>query len=173
MEGFGWNHKRIYDLALNLRIKPRRRLKRNAPELLKEPTKSNQVWSIDCMHGQLADGRSYRLFNVIDDFKREDLAIEARFSLPTIRVIRTLNQLIEWRTKPLAIRVLILLVTNLQNERKNSGSRLITFNRESHNKTIRYSWVSKHLFDTLEKVQDYATQWLWFYNHERPHNLCF
>ncbi|HFG2128337.1 TPA: integrase core domain-containing protein, partial [Vibrio cholerae] len=40
---------------------------------------------------------------------------------------------------------------------------------ERHNKTIRYSWVSKHLFDTLEEVQDYATQWLWFYNHERPH----
>ena len=40
---------------------------------------------------------------------------------------------------------------------------------ERHNRTIRYSWVSKHLFDTLEEVQDYATQWLWFYNHERPH----
>lgn len=42
VKGFGWNHKRIYriycDLALNLRIKPRRRLKRNAPEPLKELT---------------------------------------------------------------------------------------------------------------------------------------
>lgn len=33
----------------------------------------------------------------------------------------------------------------------------------------RYSWLSKNLFDTLEEVQDYATQWLWFYNHRRPH----
>ena len=40
------------------------------------------------MHDQLADGRSYRLFNVIDDFKREGLAIEAGFSLPTMRVLR-------------------------------------------------------------------------------------
>ena len=92
VKGFGWNHKRVYriycELALNLRIKPRRRLKRNAPEPLKEPTKSNQVWSIDFMHDQLADGRSYRLFNVIDDFKREGLAIEAGFSLPTMRVLR-------------------------------------------------------------------------------------
>ena len=40
---------------------------------------------------------------------------------------------------------------------------------ERYNRTMRYSWVSKHLFDTLEQVQDYATQWLWHYNHERPH----
>jgi len=53
-------------LALNLRIKPRRRLKRQAPELLKEPLHSNQVWSMDFMHDQLSDGRNYRLFNVID-----------------------------------------------------------------------------------------------------------
>jgi len=28
---------------------------------------------------------------------------------------------------------------------------------ERHNRTIRYSWVSKHLFETLEDVQYYAT----------------
>lgn len=28
---------------------------------------------------------------------------------------------------------------------------------ERHNRTMRYSWVSKHLFDTLEDVQNYAT----------------
>ncbi|EGS68400.1 IS3 family transposase [Vibrio cholerae] len=56
------------------------------------------------MHDQLADDRNYRLFNVSDDFKREGLAIEAGFSLPTMRVIRTLNQLLEWRAKPMTIR---------------------------------------------------------------------
>ncbi len=40
---------------------------------------------------------------------------------------------------------------------------------ERYNRTIRYSWLSKHLFDTLAEVQDYATNWLWHYNHERPH----
>ena len=40
---------------------------------------------------------------------------------------------------------------------------------ERYNRTIRYSWLSKHLFDTLDEVQDYATQWLWHCNHERPH----
>jgi putative transposase len=98
VRGYGWNHKRVYriycELALNLRIKPRRRLKRNKPEPLKEPIRANQIWSMDFMHDQLSDGRNYRLFNVLDDYKREGLAIEAGFSLPTMRVIRTLEQLI-------------------------------------------------------------------------------
>jgi putative transposase len=68
VEKCGWNHKRVYriycELALNLRIKPRRRLKRHVPEPLKEPTHPNQVWSLDFMHDQLSDGRSYRLLNV-------------------------------------------------------------------------------------------------------------
>ena len=56
------------------------------------------------MHDQLSDGRSYRLFNVIDDYRREGLAIEAGFTLPAIRVIRVLEQLLEWRSKPVVIR---------------------------------------------------------------------
>jgi putative transposase len=27
------------------------------------------------------------------------------------------------------------------------------------------------LFDSIEEVQDYATRWLWTYNHER-HNIA-
>lgn len=74
-------------------------MKRNVSEPLKEPTKRDQVWSMDFMHDQLIDGRHYRLFNVIDDFKHEGLAMEAGFSLPTLRVIRALEQLLEWRDK--------------------------------------------------------------------------
>ena len=61
VEHKSWNHKRVYriycKLALNLRIKPKRRLKRQAPEPLKEPIKPDQVWSMDFMHDQLSDGR--------------------------------------------------------------------------------------------------------------------
>ena len=59
---------------------------------------------MDFMHDQLSDGRSYRLFNVIDDYRREEIAIEAGFSLPSNRVVRVLNQLLEWREKPAVIR---------------------------------------------------------------------
>jgi len=37
---------------------------------------------------------------VIDDFNWEGLGIEVDFSLPAERVIRSLNQIIEWRGKP-------------------------------------------------------------------------
>lgn len=50
---------------------------------------------MDFMHDQLADQRKFQLFNVIDDFKREGLAIEAGFSLPSARIIRVLDQLLE------------------------------------------------------------------------------
>ncbi len=65
----------------------------------------NLVWSMDFMADRLADGRQFRLLNVLDDFNREGLGIEVDFSLPAERVVRSLNQIIEWRGKPLAIRM--------------------------------------------------------------------
>jgi putative transposase len=57
------------------------------------------------MTDRLGDGRAFRLLNVLDDFNREGLGIEVDFSLPAERVVRTLNQIIEWRGAPKAIRV--------------------------------------------------------------------
>jgi putative transposase len=107
VKGFRWNHKRVYriyrELELNLRIKPKNRLQREKPEPLLVPLAINQVWSMDFMHDQLEDGRNFRLFNVIDDFNREALGIEIDFSLPSARIIRALDQIIEWRGKPSVI----------------------------------------------------------------------
>ena len=101
VKGFRWNHKRVYriyrELELNLRIKPKKRLIRDKPEPLSVPEQLNQTWSMDFMHDQLADGRRYRLFNVLDDCNREGLCIEVDFSLPAERVIRALDEIIEWR----------------------------------------------------------------------------
>ena len=59
---YGWNHKRIYRayyaLELNLRIKPKKRLKRDRLEPLAVPDVPNDTWSMDFMADQLADGRS-------------------------------------------------------------------------------------------------------------------
>ena len=60
---------------------------------------------MDFMSDQLADGRTFRTLNVIDDFNREGLAIEVDLSLPALRVIRTLDRIIEWRGAPINIRV--------------------------------------------------------------------
>jgi putative transposase len=39
---------------------------------------------------------------------------------------------------------------------------------ERYNRTVRYEWLSQHLFDSIEEMQDYASDWLWTYNNERP-----
>ena len=78
-----------------MRIKPKKRMVRLKPAPLAVPEVLNQTWSMDFMHDQLQDGRSYRLVNVSDDFNREALGIEADFSLPSERVIRSLEQIIE------------------------------------------------------------------------------
>jgi hypothetical protein len=33
---------------------------------------------------------------------------------------------------------------------------------------VRYHWLVDYLFDTLDKIQDFATRWLWTCNHDRP-----
>jgi putative transposase len=39
---------------------------------------------------------------------------------------------------------------------------------ELYNRTVRYGWVSQYFFDSIKEVQDFATQWLWFYNNAQP-----
>jgi putative transposase len=59
----------------------------------------------ECDLHRLGDGRAFRLLNVLDDFNREGLGIEVDFSPPAERVVRALNQIIEWRGAPGVIRV--------------------------------------------------------------------
>ena len=179
-----YNHKRVYriyrELELNLRIKPKRRLKRQAPEALGVPETINEVWSMDFMHDQLENGRTFRLFNVIDDYNREALGIEVDYSLPAERVIRALNQIIERRGKPKAIRcdngpeyVSAALVAwakkaeikifYIQPGKPQQNAYVERFNR-----TVRYEWLSQYYWETLGQVQLHATQWMYQYNYERP-----
>ena len=71
-----------------MRIQPRKRLVRDKPEVLSMSECINQVWSMDFMHDPLEDGRTFRLFNVIDDLNREAIRMKLNFSLPSERVIR-------------------------------------------------------------------------------------
>ena len=184
VKGFGWNHKRVYRiyraLELNLRIKPKKRIVREKPQPLAVPETINQVWSMDFMHDQLSDGRSFRLFNVLDDFNREGLGIEADLSLPAARVIRSLDRIIEWRGRPSAIRcdngpeyisgalLAWAEVRGIRIEHIQPGKPQQNAYVEHYNRTVRYDWLRQYLFDSVEQVQESATRWLWTYNHERP-----
>ena len=184
VKGFKWNHKRVRRiycaLKLNLRIKSRKRLKRERPDPLSVPDQPNQVWSMDSMADQLWNGKSFRTLNIIDDFNREGLAIDVDFSLPAARVVRSLNQVIQWRGKPAMIRV--------DNGPEYVSSKLIEWASKHHitlcyiqpgkpqqnayieryNRTVRNEWLGVNIFHSIQEVQEYATQWLWTYNNDRP-----
>lgn len=183
---FNWNHKRVYriyrELELNLRIKPRRRIKRDKPDALSVPVAMNQVWSMDFMSDTLKNGRTIRTFNVIDDYNREGLCIDVDFSMPSLRVIRSLEQVIEWRGKPSAIRcdngseyisqTLIdwankhqITLMYIQPGKPTQNAYVERFNR-----TVRHEWLELHLFESIEQAQELATIWLWTYNNERPNS---
>ena len=125
------------------------------------------------MHDGLTDGRGFRLFNVIDDYNREALTVEVDFSLPAGRVIRSPNQLIEYRGKPVQIRCdngpeyisnalkdwaeqqgIILSYIEPGNPQQNAYV-------ERFNRTMRYDWLNQELFDNLEQVRAQAENWLY------------
>ncbi|MCC8501923.1 integrase core domain-containing protein, partial [Xanthomonas euvesicatoria pv. euvesicatoria] len=120
------------------------------------------------------------VFNVIDDFNRQGLGIEFDLSLPSARVIRSLEQIIEWRGKPLVIRcdsgpqyISGALLTwaeqhDIRIEHIQPGKLQQNAYVERYNRTVRYGWLARTMFDSIEQVQDRATRWLWTYNHERP-----
>ncbi len=173
VKGFGWNHKRVYriyrELELNLRIKPRKRLRRARPDPLSVPEGPNDVWSMDFMADQLACGRSFRTFNVLDDFNREGLGIEVDLSLPSGRVIRSLDQIIEWRGRPNSIRCDNGPESISHALQCWASSRCIRLDYiqpgkpqhnayvERYNRTVRHEWLDMNEY----------TSWLWTYNN--PH----
>ena len=184
VKGFRWNHKRVYriyrELELNLRIKPKKRIVRERPEPLRVPERINDVWSMDFMHHELGDGRRFRLLNVNDDFNREALAIEVDFSLPSERTIRVLDQIIEWRGKPNVIRCdngpeFISAAILAWAEKREIDLQHIQPGKpqqnayiERYNRTVRYDWLNQYIWDDIKQVQDFATDWIWIYNYQRP-----
>ena len=184
VQGHLWNHKRVYriycELELNLRIKPRKRLKRDKPDALAVPDAPNVTWSMDFMADRLGDGRAFRLLNVLDDFNREGLGIEVDFSLPAERVIRSLNRIIEWRGKPETIRVdngPEYISGKLQEWAEKQGIAIQHIQPgkpqqnayiERYNRTVRHEWLDQHIIENIKEAQDFATQWLWTYNNDRP-----
>ena len=184
IKGFDWNHKRVYrlycEMALNLRIKPRRRLKRECPDKLIVPKAPNEVWSMDFMSDSLANGHKIRSFNVLDDFNREGLGLEIDYSLPASRVQRTLEQIIEWRGKPIAIRCdngHEYISKQVQLWAKSQGIALLYSQTgkpqqnayvERWNRTVRNEWLDMNHFTTIKETQTTAEEWLWTYNNKRP-----
>ena len=119
---------------------------------------------MDFMSDSLDNGRKFRTFNVIDDYNREGLCVDVDFSLPSARVIRSLEQVFEWRGKPKAIRCdngpeyvsaelekwaekekITLLHTQPGHSTQNAYI-------ERFNRTARHEWLEMHCFHTIEEA---------------------
>jgi putative transposase len=106
-EGWQVNHKRVYRLYVEEKLSLRRKRGRKRSTVrqpLPEPVAANQVWSVDFMTDALSSGRRFRTLNIVDDYTRECLAIEADTSLGGGRVVRVLDELKRRRGLPLKIR---------------------------------------------------------------------
>ena len=148
---------------------------------LSVPTSPNQMWSLDFMCDSLTDSRPFRLLNVIDDFNRESLAIEVDTSLPSLRVIRVLEQLVKTKGKPANIRCdngPEFISHKLQQwcEQNKISLQYIqpgepTQNAyiERNNGSLRRELLNAYMFTTLKEVREMTRQWQIDYNNARPH----
>lgn len=184
-KGLLWNHKRIYRVYTALKMNIRRRSKKRLPARVKQalfqPSIINEVWSVDFMSDSLWDGRTFRLLNIVDDFNREVLHIEADTSLPTLRLIRSLEYLKEFRGLPKMIRVdngpeFISIKLDVWCKQHHITLVFIQPGKPTQNAyvercngNIRRELLNAYVFTSLTEVREKAEEWRMDYNCSRPH----
>ncbi len=186
LDGHPWNHKRTWRICCQMKLNlPRRTKKRliRPMQPLNAPLWPNEIWSLDFMSDSLYQGRRFRTLNILDEGVREALAIEIDTSLPSHRVVRTLQQLETWRGLPKAIRLdngpeltshhladwcrsKGIELCFIQPGKPNQNAFIERFNRSYRRTEVLNSW----LFTSLDEVREITHQWLQSYNEERPHD---
>lgn len=73
----------------------RKALGTRAPILVE--ARPNARWSLDFVHDQLANGRRFRILNIVDDVTRECLGAIADLSISGVRVARELTAIVARR----------------------------------------------------------------------------
>ena len=168
-------------MKLGLRRKHKKRLPARIKEPLEAPDQYLNTWSMDFMSDALADKRKVRVFNIIDDYNREALAIEVGLSFPSDRVIRTLNYLEEEIGLPKAIRVdngpefTSIKFQNWCNDKGieikyiQPGSPSQNAYIESFNRYFREDILDAYWFENLEQLRVITEKWRYDYNENHPH----
>jgi putative transposase len=146
------------------------------------PEYENHVWSYDFMTERTADGRAFRILNIIDEFTRKCLAIKVARKIRANDVIDELFNLFIWRAIPEHIRsdngpeftakavrqwLNRLGVKTLFIEK---GSPWENGYIESFNGKMRDELLNREVFTTLEEARVLISQWKTEYNHVRPHS---
>ena len=186
LEGKSWNHKRVHRVYCALRLNLPRRTKRRLPKRLRQPLGApmalNSIWALDFMSDALYGARKFRTLNVIDEGNREALAIDIAISIPSVRVIRVLQELVDLYGKPEALRMdngpeLISGAFTEWCEARGIETRYIQPGKpdqnafiERFNRSYRQEVLNAYVFESIDEVQQITEEWLEDYNTERPHD---
>ncbi len=185
-KGFKWNHKKVYRVykGNELQLKHRKRQRIDVAERKPMPTASrpNEVWSIDFMSDGLSNSRKFRTFNVLDDFNREALTIEVDTSLPSVRVIRSLEIIGAERGFPKYIRSdngpefishvfrKFCCSHRIRHRRIEPGKPQQNSYIERFNRSYREDILDMYAFRNLHQVRGLTCDWVIEYNHDRGHD---
>ena len=167
-------------LTVRKRRARRRAMGMRAPILVE--AKLNARWSLDFVHDQLADGRRFRILNIVDDVTRQCLAAIPDTSISGQRVARELTDLICMRGKP------GMIVSDHGTEFTSNaiffwakdhavdwhyiapGKPMQNGYIESFNGRMRDELLNETLFFGLDHARQAITEWVADYNQARPHS---
>lgn len=183
-EGLVINAKRTYRLyreeGLQVRTKRRRKLIRPRVPMA-VPSGVNERWSVDFVSDQLANGRRFRVFNVIDDFSRECVLQTVDFSISGMRLTRELDRLGERRPLPrtivcdngpeLTCKAMFLWAKErrlklhfIQPGKPTQNAFVESFNGKFREYCLDLNW-----FTSIEDARTTIETWRTHYNQVRPH----
>ncbi len=167
-------------LTVRKRKARRRAIGTRTPILLE--AKVNARWSLDFVHDQFAQGRRFRILNIVDDVTRECLAAIPDTSISGKRVTRELTTLISVRGKP------GMIVSDSGTEFTSNailgwakdhaidwhyiapGRPMQNGYIESFNGRMRDELLNESLFIDLDQARQLIGAWVTNYNTARPHS---
>jgi putative transposase len=187
-EGFIVNRKRVRRLyrlqGLQLRMRVRRRkhcaLHRGPAPI---PTGPTERWSMDFVHDALADGRTFRVLTVVDQWSRQSPILEVAASMSGQAVAEALDRVIgEVSIVPRSITVdhgSEFTSRALEDWAYRRGVQLDFIHPgkpvenafiESFNGRLRDECLNVQQFASLTDAREKIEAWRLDYNHHRPHS---
>jgi putative transposase len=167
-------------LTVRKRKARRRAIGTRTPILVE--ARANVRWSLDFVHDQLAQGRRFRILNIVDDVTRECLAAIPDTSISGKRVARELTLLIGTRGKP---RMIVsdngteftsnTILSWAKDHRVEwhyiaPGKPMQNGYIESFNGRMRDELLNESLFIDLDQARQLIGAWMADYNTARPHS---
>ena len=162
--------------------RPRRRLWLNDGSCIRlRPERANHVWSYDFVNARTHDGRLLRILALIDEYRRECLALRVARRLTSQDVIETLSEVMLWRGIPEHIRSgngPEFVARQLRDWLQGLGTSPLYIEPgspwengycESFNGKLREECLNGEIFYSLQEARIVIEQWRQQYNRVRPH----